>query len=140
LFCGRRGDADASLELYHAATLDGPFVAHATNPVKLDAASARPAGALFEHEGRLYRPSQDCSRTYGGAVVVNEVLELSTAAYRERPVSRVEPDPSWPYNAGLHTLSAFGENATLIDAKRHHFNCDNFARVLRRKLSKPLRR
>jgi hypothetical protein len=139
LFCGRL-PGNARLDIYHAATLDGPFVAHASNPVKMDLASARPAGALFEHEGRLYRPSQDCSRTYGGAVVINEVLELSTAAYRERPVARLEPDAAWPYNAGLHTLSAFGENATLIDAKRFHFNFDHFATVLRRKLSKTFRR
>ncbi|MBV8654013.1 MAG: hypothetical protein JO255_21315, partial [Alphaproteobacteria bacterium] len=63
-----------ALCLMHAEALEGPWRPHARNPVKIDIRSSRPAGAPFVIDGVLYRPAQDCSRTYGGAVVVNRVL------------------------------------------------------------------
>jgi hypothetical protein len=98
-----RGHSD-ELWLFHSQTLTGPWRPHGANPVVEDPRYSRPAGSLFTVEGRLFRPSQDRSRRYGGRIVLNEVLDLSVRRYRERPVATIEPE--W-YDGlvGTHTLS-----------------------------------
>ncbi len=127
------------LHLWHADEIAGPWRAHAANPVKVDVRSARPAGTPFVKDGALYRPAQDCSRTYGGRVVINRVDTLTPTEFRETPVAVVEPDPSGPYPSGLHTLSAAGAG-TLIDSKRTVFSPAEFRRVFRHYLRSALER
>jgi hypothetical protein len=91
------------------------------NPVKCDVGSSRPAGALIEIDGALYRPSQDCSVTYGGADVVHRILELTPTAFEEVEVARLDPVKDGPYPAGLHTLNATATGA-VIDSKRFAFD------------------
>jgi hypothetical protein len=122
--------SNCELHLWFAATPSGPWQAHLHNPVKIDVRSARPAGAPFWVDGALYRPAQDCSTTYGARVIINRVLALSPNEYREEAAASVNPDPSGPYPAGLHTISAFGDK-TLIDGKRTVFVAAEFLRVLR---------
>ena len=131
LFVGNHDDQDETkLFVFHAPDLRGPWVAHARNPVKCDLRSARPAGPLFSMEGALYRPAQDCSVTYGGAVVINQIEHLTPDEFLERPVRRLTPAARGPYPDGLHTLSGAG-NVTLVDGKRHTL----FGRKLGHKLS-----
>ena len=112
--------ANHSLFAWHAPRLNGPWVPHERNPVKTDVRSGRPGGTPFVSAGRLYRPSQDSSRIYGGRVIVNLVDELSPTAFLEHPVIAVEPPPGSRYPAGLHTISAAGSR-TLIDGNRLRF-------------------
>lgn len=120
LFCTDHGrDPLGELFAFHALRFEGPWLPHEGNPLKADRGSARPAGKPFGLGGRLYRPAQDCSRVYGGAVVVQEITHLTPHSFSERPVLRLEPDPSWPYPDGLHHLDV-GASCVLIDAKRHH--------------------
>jgi hypothetical protein len=116
------------LHLWHAAAITGPWHPHAANPVKTDIRSARPGGTPFYDNGVLYRPAQDCSKTYGGRVVINRVVTLTTTAFEETPAAVLEPDPAGRYPAGLHTLSQVG-NITLIDGKRLVFSPAEFRRV-----------
>jgi hypothetical protein len=111
---------ESDLLVWHAATLEGPWLPHAANPVKIDVRSARPGGTPFEWEGNLYRPAQDCSQAYGGRVVVNRVTRLTPQEFAEVPVTTIEPDADGPYPAGRHTLSALGD-LTLIDGHRFVF-------------------
>jgi hypothetical protein len=86
-----RGGASA-LMLFSAATLTGEWEPHPGNPISLDVRDARGAGHIHRHEGRLIRPSQDGSRTYGFAFALNEILELTSERYRERRLVTIEPD------------------------------------------------
>lgn len=127
LFCaGRRRSAAPGLRLresgvrstlfaWYADDLLGPWREHPANPLKIDVRSARPAGPFFTHNGVLYRPAQDCSRTYGGAVVINRIVTLTPTEFVEEPVARVDPHPRYP--DGLHTLSAAGD-FTILDGNR----------------------
>jgi hypothetical protein len=118
LFAGDGAAQDeTTLLLFHAPDLLGPWRPHPMNPIKVDLGSARPAGPLFRARGRLWRPAQDCSSTYGGAIVLNEVLALTPDVYAERPSVRLAPDPAGPCPHGLHTLTPFGRGF-LIDGKR----------------------
>jgi hypothetical protein len=120
---------------FHAPGLLGPFTPHAENPIKVDVRSARPAGTPFVAGGQLYRPAQDCSRAYGGAVTINRVTRLTSTEFSEEPARRVEPDPRSPFPDGLHTLAAVGDR-TLIDAKRMIFVGAAFRRELAGKVER----
>jgi hypothetical protein len=121
MFAGIHGHGhNQNLCVWHAPRLTGPWIAHATNPVKTDARSARSGGTPFVSAGQLYRPSQDSSRRYGCRVVLNRVDLLTPTAFAERPVRFVEPRRGSPYPHGLHTISAAGTR-TLIDGNVLHF-------------------
>src|SRR5690606_15553483 len=109
LFCSNQDDEPyGKLYGFFADALSGPWTGHPLNPLKCDPSCSRPAGTPFIFRGALYRPAQDCSRSYGGAVVINRVEVLSTTAFSEVPVARIAPDPASPYPHGVHTLSSLG--------------------------------
>ncbi len=109
------------LYAYHAPALDGPWVAHVLNPVKCDIGATRPAGNVFTAQGRVFRPSQDCSSTYGGAVVINEIVRLSPTEFEEREAARIDPIAGGPYPDGLHTLNVMGDSC-VFDSKKFAFD------------------
>jgi hypothetical protein len=91
-----------------ADRITGPWRFQPGGIVASDVRVARGAGSVFEAAGRLIRPSQDCSVSYGYALILNEVLSLVEAPYRERTVRRV--DPGWmPQLKGVHSYSRVGE-------------------------------
>jgi len=133
LLCGAPRLASAELHAWYADDLQGPWHPHHGNPLKTDIRSARPAGTPFTLEGRLYRPAQDGSRTYGGGVSINRIVRLTPDEFAEEPVATVRPPEDGPYRSGIHTLSAVGD-VTLIDAKRVVFVWAAFRRRLAARL------
>ncbi|MBF0622664.1 MAG: hypothetical protein HQL54_12125 [Magnetococcales bacterium] len=109
------------LFIYHADDLMyGTWQAHPANPVVSDVRFARGAGSIFEQDGTLYRPSQDNSETYGGALNIQKIIELSPTRYREQHVKRFAPD--WHVGlAGVHTYNQAG-GLTVIDSKQYKKN------------------
>jgi len=104
------------LHLFSADSLEGPWEPHPANPVVSDVRSARPAGRIFRHAGDLIRPSQDCSRRYGYAVVFNRIDVLTDDDYVESPIGRI--DPVWyPGIVATHTYDA-GKEIEVLDGKR----------------------
>lgn len=92
----------------------GPFQPHPCNPIATDVRHARPAGRLFERDGKLYRPAQDCAPSYGAGLVFREVTELSPGRYSERTVGTLE---GWREGMdGCHTYSE-GAGVELLDAR-----------------------
>lgn len=121
LFCTHRDDyPDAKLYIWHADDLFGPWQPHCMNPVKCDVTSSRPGGTPFLHEGSFYRPAQDSSRGYGGALTINRVTRLTRDAFQEEPAVRISPIKDSPYPDGIHTISSAG-HYTVIDGKRMAF-------------------
>ncbi len=141
LFCTFKNDGpDERLHLYRASSPVGPWIAHPANPVKRDRSSSRPAGPLFWADGKLVRPAQDCSCTYGGAIVLHEVIRLDHEGFQEVAVRRLAPDAAYP--DGLHTLCP-AEHQTVIDGKRWAFQALDVPRKLVAALQgriRPLRR
>jgi hypothetical protein len=95
--------------LYFSDRLEEGWTPHPRNPVVSDARRARPAGRPFVHEGRLIRPSQDCSGRYGRRVVFNAVERLTTDDYRERPVGALGPEWASAANLAAHTYTFDGD-------------------------------
>jgi hypothetical protein len=131
------GPQDATLHAWHAPDLFGPWTPHARNPLKQDRRTSRPAGTPFVHDGCLYRPAQDCTHTYGGAVAINHVLRLTPTEFAEELVTIVEPYRDGPYPDGLHTLTAYGAR-TLVDGKRRAYVGAEIRRRVRRFLTSPI--
>jgi hypothetical protein len=88
--------------LFSSNRLDGPWTLHPCSPISCSVRNSRSAGHLFMRNGRLFRPTQDCSVRYGYAITVNEVTRLTPAEFSEHPVNQVLP--SWaPGLLGTHT-------------------------------------
>ncbi|MCE7873417.1 hypothetical protein DYH09_24000 [bacterium CPR1] len=119
LYTGPSQHGAYRLHAAHASSPLGPFQSHALDPLKQDIRSTRSAGKPFRLNGRLYRPAQDCSRSYGDAVIVQEVLELTPETFHEVPVLKLEPRKDSPYRDGLHHL-VVEDDLVLIDARRIH--------------------
>jgi hypothetical protein len=133
LFCTERARSNFALSLFYSNSPFGPFKAHANNPVKWDITSSRPAGNIFCHEGKWYRPAQDCGETYGSRIVIHEIESISPEVYRERKTNVIEPFA--PYPDGVHTIAQWGDK-TLVDGKRFRFSSARFSGKLKEKLKK----
>ncbi len=81
---------------------------HLLNPIVSDVKNARPAGRIFSRDGKLFRPSQDCSKAYGYGFNLNEILVLSETEYVEECVVAVRPD--WDKKVfATHTYAVEGK-------------------------------
>ncbi len=123
--CGERRDADPfrgplvdvrdparrrGRALGHAGSVPGgrPARALASPPRQpaVDRCGRGPAaGAMLVREGRLWRPVQDCTRLYGGALGLAEVTTLTETAFAQAVRVHLAPGPPWP-GRRLHTLNA----------------------------------
>lgn len=84
------------------------------NPVISDVRTARPAGKIFIKDGKIYRPSQDCSGRYGKAFNINQIITITETDYDEILVRKVEPE--WNKSLkGAHTFNSDG-GLTIIDS------------------------
>ena len=99
---------------------DGVFIECENNPVKLDANTSRGAGKLFEYNGKLIRPSQDCGKAYGEKLNFNEIKELSENSFREETVKSISHN-DLKLNCkndfiGIHTYNTVN-NVEVVDLK-----------------------
>lgn len=114
LFCGDRAHEDTThLFLFVAEDWRGPWRPHTLNPIKSDVRSSRPAGAIIAHEGALYRPAQDCSQRYGGALSMQRIKQLSETAFEEEEVFRIDPRSLGRRYLGVHTLNGMADMTVL---------------------------
>jgi len=106
------------LHLAYAERIAGPWTPHPGNPVRIDQASARPGGTVVSDENGLILPTQDCTKTYGGAIRPLRISQLTVDTFAAAPGEPIHaPRSASPRLDGLHTLSAAGD-VTLIDVKR----------------------
>jgi len=121
-----------NLHLFFSETLRGNWSAHPLNPVKTDVRSSRPAGPVIVHDGALFRPAQDCSRSYGYGLSVNRIDHLTVTRFEETVVTSLRPEAISASCKGVHTLS-FKDDLMVIDAKFHLIGVKSLlVRALRR--------
>jgi hypothetical protein len=110
------GGYSDTLAIYYAEHLMGPWLPHASNPVLIDRASARPAGNFVTIDQKLWRPVQDCTDGYGCGLGLAEIVELSPTGFRQVVRSSIRPSALWP-GRKLHTFNRHG-NLEVIDGAR----------------------
>lgn len=76
---------------------------------------ARNAGVPFHAQGRTIRPAQDCTRFYGGCVVLQDmVVENGEVAFKE--IRRLH-SPLFKYGHAFHTFNVFEDKYVAVDAE-----------------------
>lgn len=119
LFCGLEDDNDQlNLYIFFCKSLTENWVPHPLNPVKTDVRSSRSGGAIIKLDGVLFRPAQDCSRSYGYGLSVSRIEKLSPTCFEETVIVTLTPDAVSPDCKGIHTLSVAGD-LIVVDAKFH---------------------
>jgi hypothetical protein len=111
----RWGSSWDSLSLYSAPNLLGPWAPHPANPVLIDAAATRPAGPVFESNGALYRPVQDCRTGYGAVLALARIDSLTGHDFAQTIVQR----STFSAASGLvgpHTLNRLTVGSTTLEA------------------------
>jgi hypothetical protein len=110
------GGYSDTLAIYYARDLMGPWLPHASNPVLIDRASARPAGNFVTIDQKLWRPVQDCTNGYGCGLGLAEIVELSPTGFRQSVRHSIRPNALWQ-GRKLHTFNRCG-NLEVIDGAR----------------------
>lgn len=119
LFCNiREYEGASSLDelflFYSDSLLESEWTSHPCNPIISDVSQSRPAGNIFLHNDKIFRPSQNSAKGYGHGMKINEVTELTTSAYHENVVQSIYPN--WEKDLiSTHTLN-HGNRLTVIDA------------------------
>ena len=102
------------LLIYYAKNLSDEWIPHSGNPVITDVSNCRPAGKIFAHAGKIYRPAQNnASDQYGYAIWINEIEILNQSEYREKPVLEISPRNHNKFIA-MHTIN-FSSELMVID-------------------------
>lgn len=116
LIATRVPDVQENAYLYRATSLFGPFVPVSDIPVQTGRNCSRPAGNWFNAYNHIYRPAQDCVKSYGNAISIMQVYNLNP--YKEQNIFSIK-QLSYRYNLGTHTINFFhtkeGESIAVID-------------------------
>jgi hypothetical protein len=100
----------ATLRLYHAEALRGPWREHPRSPVIAhDPHNARPAGRVLAVNGQAVRFAQSAVPEYGTDVRAFRIDELTTTAYHEQEVPHnpvLGPSGSGWNASGMHHVDA----------------------------------
>ena len=87
-----------------------------------DDPNKRPGGKPFSYHGKLIRPAQDCTQSYGCALNFYEVTKMEREAYEETLLTKINPAqlrsdfPGTPQ--GIHTYN-HSEKYEVIDLKSY---------------------
>lgn len=111
MFATKVPNVQEDLYLYKSERFDGGY--EEIGLVSQGREHSRPAGDLFEVKGDLYRPAQNCSKCYGGAVEIMKSSMTVEHKYEEEYSFSLNP-ASFRYNLGLHTIN-FYEGGCVID-------------------------
>lgn len=104
-------ETQKKLYLYKADSLFGPYRQILENPVEEELYNSRNGGNYFSAYGCEYRPSQNCTIRYGGALSIMNVNRWYE--YKEHAVFGINPIKG-RYDLGIHTLN-FEQGVAVID-------------------------
>ena len=106
---------DAKLRIYESPSLFGKYTLF--QEIVSNSKNKRGAGSIIEKDGIMIRPSQNCSLSYGGSVILNQLLFIN-GKFEEKPICEVNPNSCKPNGLGLHTFNQMG-GLFVIDGKEY---------------------
>lgn len=83
--------------------------------ISSDIKNSRMGGAVFEYNGDMYYPAQNCEKTYGGAIDIKRLKENGEKVQVVGVEIHLE-SPNKRYPMGLHTLNEY-KGVVVIDVK-----------------------
>lgn len=126
-------EMETQLELYDFNTGE----AYCKNPVSEKNQILRGAGGIYERNGNLYRPAQDCTgAVYGRGVCLYKINQLSPEGYSEELVGEIKPEhleiDGWK-PSGLHTYVCT-DSLEIVDVKVTRLNLRRTYWIIAKKL------
>jgi hypothetical protein len=109
---GKQGE----LYIFYSDTLEGQFQAHSLNPISVAPNVNRSAGSLFIVGGKLYMPSQNSEKRYGGSIMINEITTITETNFQYN--TAFELLPQFPYDQGLHTINFVGDLLMVVGRRK----------------------
>ena len=103
------GCLNDELHVFSAPGLLGPWQPIADNPVRVDPASARPAGPWFRWQGRWVRPVQDCRLRYGRALQLLAVKRIDEHGIEDESIGLLAPRAHGGIDC-VHTYTRVGSD------------------------------
>ena len=91
----------------------------------------RPAGQFFYREGVLYRPTQNCERTYGGGLIINQVTNFMEM--KEKCIKEIYPEAIGSQYSRMHTYNT-DDTYEVIDVFVDSIGLRCFINKIKRKL------
>jgi hypothetical protein len=119
LIATKKNDNHSTLRIYVSDSLSQPFNLNFVQDFDNKKFQVRGAGNIFYHNRKYYRPSQDCQKRYGAAIIINEIVSISEECYNEEQLFSICPN-SFKYNLGVHTIN-FYEDGCVIDGVGYLF-------------------
>lgn len=117
LFATNQPNALDELLIYYSEKREGPYHAHAANPLKKDIRSSRCGGKFFTYSGQLFRPVQDSTHRYGETMHIMRVTALSPTTFSEELYCHLEIQNPDKYPLGFHTFN-FQDEFIVVDGFR----------------------
>ena len=99
------------LSVYHSENDIQSF--HKISDVTFKENIARNAGDVFEFDGKLFRPAQECNQSYGHAVSLQQMVVDNNNIKFEEKIRLLSPNKK--YNLGFHTFNVYN-NFIVVDA------------------------
>lgn len=131
LFASQKGQyPNEKLFILHSTQINGPYMAHPMNPVKVDSSGTRMAGQFFEFGNKIIRPAQSSVKHYGESIKLFCIEELTETTYKESEYGEIKPNRiNGRKTCGTHTISLLGQKC-IIDYKFHRFILSAFVAKL----------
>lgn len=70
--------------LFYSSSLTGKYIKHPQSPVFTGKDYGRNGGSIFKYKNKLYRPAQNCDKSYGKDLSLLEIKELTREIFSER--------------------------------------------------------
>lgn len=121
LLCTKRGEySNRGLFVFESERFEGPYTPiNGNSPVIVDWDNARPAGYVERIDGKVYRSTQVCTRSYGEYMKIFEVEAIDESGVNQKFVKEIHPKMS-KYSESFHTLNGYG-NITVVDGVNKSF-------------------
>ena len=109
-------DENHQMSIWFSSTKSIDFKRTEYSPFMPNPFNSRSAGRPIVNEDKLLRFTQDCSGKYGARIHVYEIKLLTEKEYVETYIESIEPEATWHYKEGIHTLNIL-EDRFVVDAK-----------------------
>jgi hypothetical protein len=110
--------------VFFSNTLLGPYSPHPKNPLKNSLNGTRSAGNFIEVDGVIYRPTQNCKKTYGESIAINKIKVLNEFDIVEEFHMSISINKKNKNNYGMHTIHAinFMDDIIVVDGIKSRFS------------------
>lgn len=117
-------DSHNKLYIFYSDSILGPYLSHPANPVKNSLSSSRPAGSFIVVDNIIYRPSQNCEKSYGGSITINKVIRLDEAGFMEEPYMQISIDDKNLQMHNIHTIHTINviDDIIAVDGQKWTFS------------------